>query len=85
MVNKMVKEELKSLIIKAIKSSGFESTDFLVERPKEASHGEYSTSIALVLAKKFKKSPMEVANEIVAQIIQDLLIFIYRKKFLLRI
>lgn len=40
----------------------------LVEKPKEASHGDYSTNVALALAKKAGKNPMEVAHQIAAQI-----------------
>jgi arginyl-tRNA synthetase len=40
----------------------------LIEVPSEKSHGDYSTNIALVLAKNLKRNPIEVANEIVSKI-----------------
>lgn len=38
-----------------------------LEHPVDASHGDYSTSIALVSAKKEKKSPLALANELVSK------------------
>ncbi len=42
----------------------------LVTRPEDASHGDYATSVALVLAKKIGKKPMEIAKEIQERIIK---------------
>jgi len=36
----------------------------LVERPKQADHGDFSTNIALQLAKSLKRNPRELAQEI---------------------
>ena len=36
----------------------------LVERPKQAGHGDFSTNIALQLAKSLKRNPRELAQEI---------------------
>ena len=36
-----------------------------VEWPAMEQHGDYSSNIAMVLAKKMKKSPLEIAKEIV--------------------
>ncbi len=44
------------------------STEVLVEVPKEKSHGDYYTNIALALSKKLGKNPIEIANEIVSKI-----------------
>ncbi|MBX4200652.1 arginine--tRNA ligase [Candidatus Parcubacteria bacterium] len=38
--------------------------EFLVEKPKDASHGDYSTNVAMMLSKELKKSPMEIAQKI---------------------
>jgi arginyl-tRNA synthetase len=38
----------------------------VVERPKQAAHGDYATNVALVLAKVAKRSPRELAQAIVA-------------------
>src|SRR5947199_1571953 len=36
----------------------------LVERPKQTDHGDFSTNIALQLAKQLKRNPRELAREI---------------------
>lgn len=41
---------------------------FLVEKPKDASNGDFSSNIALSVAKNLKKNPLELAQEIVKQI-----------------
>lgn len=38
-----------------------------LEHPVDPSHGDYSTNIALILAKKEKKSPLALANELVSK------------------
>lgn len=35
--------------------------------PQESSHGDYSTNIAMMLAKVFKKNPKEIANDIISK------------------
>ncbi len=60
-----MKKEIEKLIQKAV---GVEAPSFLVEVPAEATHGDYSTNIALVLSKKLGKNPREIANEIVVKI-----------------
>jgi len=59
-----IKNEIKNII------SGIagEEVVFSVEEPEAESHGDYATNIALVLAKKQKKNPMEIAEEIKAKI-----------------
>ncbi len=76
----MIKEDLKNLIEKAIKKlypdfhdRENQGIDVLVEVPKEKSHGDYSTSIALSLSKKLEKNPMEIANEITVEINHSLI------------
>ena len=52
-------EKIKNIILKAV---GKDVPDFAVEIPGDKNHGDYSTNIALVLAKQIKKSPIETAN-----------------------
>ncbi|WP_314587577.1 arginine--tRNA ligase [Paenibacillus terrigena] len=42
-----------------------------IEQPSHIEHGDYSTNIAMQLAKVVRKSPMLLASEIVAQLMQD--------------
>lgn len=56
-----IKQEIKSLIEK---SAGGNIPEFSVEVPTEKSHGDYSTNVALILAKKTNKNLKETAEEI---------------------
>ncbi|MFN3691619.1 MAG: arginine--tRNA ligase, partial [Fervidobacterium sp.] len=56
----MVKKEIESLLKSFLMESGQEY-DFVVEVPDEK-FGDFSTNIALVGARYFKKSPMELAR-----------------------
>ena len=42
------------------------ASDVVVERPRDAAHGDYATSIALALAKPAKRNPRELAAAIAA-------------------
>ena len=65
----MLREEIKKLIEKAIKDlqkekklPDFEIPEILVEKPKEKLYGDYSTNVAIIIAKIIKKNPLEVVN-----------------------
>lgn len=49
-----------------------DSIDFSVEHPTELSHGEYSTNVAMALAKKINSNPRDVAQKIVDELKKDL-------------
>jgi arginyl-tRNA synthetase len=61
-LKKLIKEKAIALWPELAK----EEFDFVVERPKEMKFGDWSSNIGLVLAKKIKKSPMEVAEKFVS-------------------
>ena len=61
----MVHQTITKLIKKAIGGK----VDFKVEWPLEKAHGDYSTNVALVLAKIFKKNPIEIGEKIKSQIL----------------
>ncbi|HET6803142.1 MAG TPA: arginine--tRNA ligase [Casimicrobiaceae bacterium] len=44
------------------------STQVVVERPREAAHGDYATNVALVLAKNARRNPRELATSIAARL-----------------
>jgi len=67
----MIREEIRNLIKKAITGFKEEIKDFSIETPAEKSHGDYSTNVALVLAKKINKNPIETANLIKEKISQN--------------
>ncbi|MGE3802158.1 MAG: arginine--tRNA ligase, partial [Candidatus Kapaibacterium sp.] len=43
-----------------------EETEIVLERPKQADHGDLATSVALGLARPLKKAPRQIAEELVA-------------------
>jgi arginyl-tRNA synthetase len=45
---------------------GHEAATIVVERPKQASHGDYATNVALQHAKALRRSPREFAQALVA-------------------
>ena len=71
----MVKHELAELIEKAIKKAQrkkelpkYDSPPVLVERPKQAEHGDYSTSVAMQSARHARMAPMVIAQAIVKRL-----------------
>ncbi|MEI8343665.1 MAG: arginine--tRNA ligase [Candidatus Moraniibacteriota bacterium] len=44
--------------------SDFELSEIIIDYPKNEQFGDYSSNIAMVLARKLGKSPMEIANQI---------------------
>jgi arginyl-tRNA synthetase len=68
-----VKSQLRALIaqgLDALRSAGtlpvdFATPEFVVERPKERSHGDFSTNAAMALAKAGKTNPRALAQALV--------------------
>jgi len=60
-----VKEKLKNIISKVIEG---EVPNFSVEVSDNKMHGDYSTNVALILAKKLGKNPAEIADSIKTKI-----------------
>ena len=50
---------------------GVPQAPILVEAPKDPSHGDYSSPLAMNLAKELRKSPMAIANELIPLIKTD--------------
>ena len=64
----MIRDDLISLIQQAARkaqASGdlpiFVLPDFVVERPKNAEHGDYSTNVAMQSARLAKMAPVKIA------------------------
>ncbi len=68
MLKKQILEDLK----RAVKDLGFPTTDIILSIPKNLSFGDYTTNLALQLAKleegKGKQSPLVIANEILEKL-----------------
>ncbi len=61
--------DIRDSILKSIKSAvkeiGVEEDlDFVLERPKEESHGDFATNVAMLLAKSLKKNPLKIAEDL---------------------
>ncbi len=63
-----MKEILIDEIKKALKEIGVEDTDVEVTKPALSENGDFSSNIAMKLAKSLKKSPMQIAEDIVSKI-----------------
>ncbi len=56
-----MKETIHKAILKAFPEAG---SDFIIERPADFSHGDYSSNVAMVAAKAQKINPRELAQKI---------------------
>ncbi len=67
-----IQEILENSIKKALLSLKIETEARInLEHPEELSHGDYSTNIAMVLAKIVGQNPKELAQKIVAEILKN--------------
>src|SRR3989344_2532620 len=64
----MVSDILSNHIKDALEALHLSSSSYTIEHPTDFSHGDYSTNVALILAKEMGKNPREVAQEIVQYI-----------------
>lgn len=72
MINQIL-DSLKNRIKEIVKELGVtEEVDVFFETPKEESHGDYSTNVAMRLARALRKAPVMIANDIISKItLQD--------------
>ena len=63
----MIQETLKNLIEEALEKLEIESTNFSVEHPADLSMGDYSTNVAMVLAKSLNENPKDIAEKIIEE------------------
>lgn len=67
----MIDLKIKKLIKKSLEKIKIPTGNIELEHPGETSHGDFSSNIALKLAKRLHKNPLVIANEIVKNIIND--------------
>jgi arginyl-tRNA synthetase len=53
---------------RALAGMGAGGTEVRLERPRDPSHGDWATSVALTLAKPLKKAPRQIADEIASRL-----------------
>ncbi len=71
----MIRDEIFSLIKKSIKIlqkeeifPKFDIPEVKIEYPQEKAHGDYSTNVAMVVSKKIKKNPIEIAKTLASRL-----------------
>jgi arginyl-tRNA synthetase len=68
-----IKAHLGALMRTALAKVVPEATDadVLIERPRDATHGDFACNVALQLAKRLKRKPRELAEQLVAAVAAD--------------
>ncbi|WP_044749316.1 arginine--tRNA ligase [Bacillus alveayuensis] len=60
-----IKEEIKAAVLKAGLATEEQIPNVILEAPKDKAHGDYSTNMAMQLARVAKKAPRMIAEDIV--------------------
>lgn len=65
-----VKSQLTALLQKALDSVAPSATDTPIhlERPRDPTHGDFATNLAMQLAKALKKNPRDIASQLIAEL-----------------
>jgi len=63
-----IKEHISSKLNSALLKLNIEDKSIIIERPKEESFGDLSSNVAMLIAKKMKKSPKETAQLIINEL-----------------
>jgi len=61
-----IKSELQAWLNEAVATIGGASIDAALERPRQPEHGDYSSNVALQLAKTLKRNPRDIAAALIA-------------------
>ena len=61
-----VRDDIKRAVQDALRNLGLEDEEsgIVLERPREATHGDISTPVAMSLAKQLRRNPLEIAQMI---------------------
>jgi len=59
-----MKQQIKEKLEQALKKLNYKVDEVVVDYPKNDTFGDYSTNVAMILAKEANKNPMEIAEEI---------------------
>jgi arginyl-tRNA synthetase len=63
-----MEQKIKNLIKDALENLNIEVSDIVIEHPADSKMGDYSTNVALTIAKGVQKNPKELAEQVVAEI-----------------
>lgn len=61
---RVMKDQIVTLLTEVLKDLGIPDPKVVVEVPENPTHGDYTTNVAMILAKTLKKSPMEIALQV---------------------
>jgi arginyl-tRNA synthetase len=64
-VQERIKEEIKQAVLEAGLAAADELPEVILETPKDKTHGDYATNMAMQLAKVAKKAPRQIADDII--------------------
>ncbi len=64
----VMKDQIAILISDILKEMGTPGAAPEVEVPEDAGHGDYTTNVAMILAKTLKKAPMEIALQVAEEV-----------------
>ena len=70
MMRSMIVERLEKLVIEALRVLEVDTREVLIEHPKDPTHGDFATNVALIYAKKLSLSPREFAEKLLAEIVK---------------
>lgn len=65
-------QKIRNLIQNSLEGTNFSDVEFIVEHPKNLSHGDYATNVAFILAKKIGTNPSQVAKLLVEKMVKNL-------------
>ncbi|MGG3571691.1 arginine--tRNA ligase [Bacillus gobiensis] len=65
-IKNQLKEEIKAAVLNTGLADEAEIPEVVLETPKDKSHGDYSTNMAMQLARIAKKAPRQIADEVVS-------------------
>lgn len=70
-----LKDDLRKVINESLIKNNikYPEDNIIIETPKQEENGDYSSNIALVLAKQIHKNPLELANTIISNIESDII------------
>jgi len=63
-----IKTQIEQILQTSLAHMGIEEGKVLVSQSTDSSHGEYTTNVAMVIAKELGKNPLEVAEEIAQEL-----------------
>ena len=70
-VQEKLKQEIAEAVLKAGLASEEQMPQVILETPKDKTHGDYSTNMAMQLARVAKKAPRMIAEQIIANFDQS--------------